>query len=309
MQMGDAARRDQIRAAGCVLWRPGARGPDVVLVHRSRYDDWTLPKGKREPGEHVLETAVREVAEETGIPVVLGRRLRSTRYQRGGRPKVVDYWAARPAAPGPLAGFVPNDEVDRLGWLPVPAARTRLSYAHDADVLDDFASGPVDTIACILLRHAAAGSKGAWPADDLLRPLDADGLREAKALAGLLRCYAPRRVLSSAARRCVATVQPYAARAGAAIEIEPALTVSPAGGEPPGVVQAARHLIEELVSGPVSAVACGHGENLPMLLDWVCARLGSKAPDNPRLAKGAFWVLHIAGAAAVPVERYQLSPP
>src|ERR1022692_3192383 len=191
--MDDAAADNEIRAAGCVLWRPGARGAEIALVHRSRYDDWSLPKGKREPGEHVLETAVREVAEETGVVVVLGRRLRSTRYQRGERPKVVDYWAARPAAAGPLAGFVPNNEVDRLDWLPVPAARARLSYAPDADVLDAFVSGPVDTIACILLRHAAAGRKGTWPADDLLRPLDTQGLRDAEILAPPLRSLpAPR---------------------------------------------------------------------------------------------------------------------
>src|ERR1019366_6104150 len=140
--MGDAFADDEIRAAGCVLWRPGARCAEIALVHRSRYGDWTLPKGKCEPGEHVLETAVREVAEETGVAVVLGRRLRSTRYQRGERPKVVDYWAARPAAAGPQAGFVPNREVDLLEWLPVPEARARLSYEPDADVLDDFASRP-----------------------------------------------------------------------------------------------------------------------------------------------------------------------
>jgi phosphohistidine phosphatase SixA len=190
----------------------------------------------------------------------------------------------------------------------VPAARGRLSYAHDADVLDDFVSGPPDTIACILLRHAAAGSKGAWPADDLLRPLDAQGLRDAEILAHLLSCYAPRQILSSAAQRCVATAAPYAARAGVAIEIESALTVSPGGGEPPDVTPPARKLIEELVTGPVAAVACAHGENLPVLLGWACARLGTKTPDSPRLAKGAFWVLHIAAATAVSTERYQPSP-
>jgi 8-oxo-dGTP pyrophosphatase MutT (NUDIX family) len=173
MLMGEAAAEDEIRAAGCVLWRPSARGPEVALVHRARYDDWSLPKGKREPGEHVLETAVREVAEETGIAVILGRRLRSTSYLSHGRGKVVDYWAARPAAAGPEAEFAPNHETDLLDWLPVPAARARLTYPRDADVLDDFASGPADTFPCVLLRHAAAGSKGAWPADELFRPLDA----------------------------------------------------------------------------------------------------------------------------------------
>ncbi len=103
--MDDAAADGVIHAAGCVLWRLSDRdrgpGREVALVHRPRYDDWSLPKGKCQPGEHVLETAIREVAEETGGAVVLGRRLLSTSYQRDGRPKVVDYWAARPAAAGP----------------------------------------------------------------------------------------------------------------------------------------------------------------------------------------------------------------
>src|SRR5580700_5286457 len=87
----------EIRAAGAVLWRPGPVGPQVALVHRPKYDDWSLPKGKTEPGEHVLLTAVREVAEETGIRVILGRRLPATHYTVRGRPKVVDYWAAKAA--------------------------------------------------------------------------------------------------------------------------------------------------------------------------------------------------------------------
>ena len=103
------------------------------------------------------------MAEETGIRVVLGRRLPSTHYDRDGRPKVVDYWAAR-AADVPQPGFRPNDEVDRLDWLEVPAARDRLSYPHDMAVLDDFAAGPPDTIPFILVRHASAGSKAAWRA-------------------------------------------------------------------------------------------------------------------------------------------------
>src|ERR1039457_1929422 len=185
--MDDAGADDEIRAAGCVLWRPGARGAEVALVHRSSCDDWSLPRGKREPGEHVLETAVREVAEETGVAVVLGRRLRSTRCQRRERPKVVDYWAARPAVAGPQAGVVPNSEVGLLWCWPGPEARARLSYARAADVLDDFAPGPADTVPCILLRHSGAGSKESWPGDDLLRPLDAQGLRDAEGLARLLR--------------------------------------------------------------------------------------------------------------------------
>lgn len=307
MPTRDAATGGEIRAAGGVLWRPGASGPEVALVHRLRYDDWSLPKGKREPGEDVLETAVREIAEETGVAVILGRRLRSTSYQSAGRPKVVDYWAVRPATAGPQATFIPNDEVDRVDWLPVPAARARLSYPHDADVLNDFASGPADTIPCILLRHAKAWSKNAWSGDDLLRPLDARGLRDAEVLARLLGCFAPGRVLSSPAQRCLATVRPYAERAGVAIEIEPAFAVSRAGAEPPDVMGSARRRIEELVDDAVPTVVCAHGENVPALLDWACGRLGSKTPDAPPLAKGGFWVLHIGGGAVLSAERHDPS--
>ena len=102
----------QIRAAGAVLSRRGDSGDEVAVIHRSRYDDWSLPKGKCEPGEHVLATAVREVAEETGIRVILGRRLGQARYRSLGHAKRVDYWAARPADAGARPGFVPNDEVD-----------------------------------------------------------------------------------------------------------------------------------------------------------------------------------------------------
>src|SRR6516162_11184871 len=101
--MADAPGGGEIRAAGALLWRPSGqgrrwwppgRGREVALVHRPKYDDWSLPKGKRDPGEHVLLTAVREVAEETSVRPVLGPRLRTVEYLAHGRPKQVDYWSA-----------------------------------------------------------------------------------------------------------------------------------------------------------------------------------------------------------------------
>ena len=223
----------EIRSAGAVLSRRAGGGDEVALIHRSRYDDWSLPKGKREPGEHLLETAVREVAEETGIRVILGRRLGHASYQSLGRPKRVDYWAARPADADARPGFVPNDEVDALDWLPVPAAQGRLSYQRDISLLAQFAAGPADTIPFILLRHASAGSKRRWPGNDLDRPLDPGGAADAERLAQLLSCFGCCRVISSGAERCVATVRPYAQLTGASIEIEAGLTMPQPGGAPP----------------------------------------------------------------------------
>ena len=142
--MADRDKPPKIPAAGALLWRPGEQGPEVVLVHRPRYDDWSFPKGKCLPGEHVLITAVREVTEETEIEVTLGRRLRTVRYLSDGRPKQVDYWAARPAAqaaggtgePAAPVPFTPNEEVDQIAWLPLTAAGDQLTYQHDTDLLE-----------------------------------------------------------------------------------------------------------------------------------------------------------------------------
>jgi 8-oxo-(d)GTP phosphatase len=296
----------EIRAAGAVLWRPGLVGPEVALVHRPKYDDWSLPKGKTEPGEHVLLTAVRELAEETGVRVILGRRLPSTHYTVRGRPKVVDYWAAK-AADGPQPGFTPNAEVDQLDWLDVPAARQRLSYPHDAAVVDEFAAGPPDTVPLIVVRHAAAGSKTEWRAaghtDDLARPLDEAGREQAALLARLLRCYGQARVFSSAAERCVATVRPYAIEAAMSVQADTGFTIGM------GSVSEARRRIDDILAGALPAVLCAHRENLPLLLEEACAVLGAKPPDGHPLPPGGFWVLHTGWNALVSAERHHATVP
>ena len=300
--MADPAAR-QIRAAGAVVWRPGAGGTQVALVHRSRYDDWTFPKGKREPGEHVLATAVREVAEETGLQVILGRPLGAACYENHGVPKRVDYWAGN--CQGPAAAFAPNSEVDELDWLEIPAARERLTYRHDTQLLDKFAGGPPRTVPCILLRHAEAGSKAHWKGNDLARPLDARGADAAERLAQMLSCFGPCRVISSAAERCVATVRPFAALTGAPIETEPLFTVGKHGADPAAAALAVADRAAAIAGGGTPAVICAHGENLPLLLRAACAQLGSGPPDGPALHKGGFWVLQSADRALVSAERHR----
>jgi 8-oxo-dGTP diphosphatase len=119
-------------AAGGLLWRdPDAADPRLAVVHRPRYDDWSLPKGKLEPGELLPETAVREVREETGFAVVRGRFAGRYQYQVETGPKTVFVWemsAREREAP-------PDDEVDELAWLSVRDALDRLTYALERDLL------------------------------------------------------------------------------------------------------------------------------------------------------------------------------
>lgn len=279
----------EVRAAGAVLWRPGTQGPEVALIHRPRYDDWTFPKGKAEPGEHLLLTAVREVSEETGIRPVLGRPLPTIRYLVKDRPKRIDYWAATPA-PGPAGQPAPS-EVDALEWLPVAAARERLSYEHDMLLLSKLTGGPEavagapGTVVFILLRHATAEPKKGWPGDDVLRPLDPPGREQAGTLAALLACFGTPRVFSSATARCADTLLPYAVRTGATVRAEPALTIG-------GSVPAAEDRLSELLDERIPTIFCGHGETLPGQLAALCRHLDAKPPPGPALEKGSFWVLH-----------------
>ena len=119
---------DRIEAAGGVVVRDGR----VALVHRPRYDDWTLPKGKLDPGESFEQAAVREVEEETGIRAQLLRELPPTTYRVRDRPKIVRYWLMEVDDAGP---FVPNDETDELRWVPLDEARELLTYHRDRDLL------------------------------------------------------------------------------------------------------------------------------------------------------------------------------
>ena len=301
----------EIQAAGAVMWRAGEDGIETALVHRSRYDDWSFPKGKAMPGEHVLLTAVREVAEETGTRVTLGRRLAATQYLTSGGPKRVDYWAGRPVSPGT---FIHGDEVDVLSWLPLAAAADQLSYDHDVAVLEEFAAGPADTTPVILVRHADALGRKAWRraghTDDLARPLSVEGEAEAEALGQILCCYAPGRIISSAAQRCLATVGPYSARTGAMVETEPVLTIGGAA-DPAGAdwepTDAALQWIAGIVTATRPVVICAHRQNLSWLLAEAAAALSAPVPDGPPLRKGAFWALQVSDGRLASAEHHLAS--
>ncbi len=132
-----------VLAAGAVVTRKGPEGREVLLVHRPKYDDWAFPKGKQDPGEHITATAVREVLEETGVEIRLGRPLRPQLYVvSGGRDKMVHYWVGHVLGDDDLSSYQVNDEIDDLGWFSLEAAAEQLTYLDDIDLLDQLAQAP-----------------------------------------------------------------------------------------------------------------------------------------------------------------------
>ncbi|MFI0406272.1 NUDIX domain-containing protein [Actinomadura sp. 3N508] len=289
-----------VRAAGTLLWRDGpgtgpAAGPEVAVIHRPRYDDWSFPKGKIDKGEHMLRAAVRETEEETGIVPRLGRRLPTSTYPVRERTKQVYYWAARPVAE---SAFTPNDEVDELVWLPPAEAEARLSYSHDVDLLREFLRGPLNTAPFVILRHASAGEKLEWREADELRPLDAAGRKEAAGLTALLRSYGPARLVSSATARCLESVLPYARLVRRPISTEAAFTV---GATSPG--RAVERLLALAADG-IPTIVSTHGEVVSELVTGLCREMGEKVPDDPSLRKSEFWVAHLAAGQMAALERH-----
>jgi 8-oxo-dGTP diphosphatase len=278
-----------VRAAGGALWRPAdGGGLETALVHRPKYDDWSLPKGKPDEGEHLLETAVREVAEETGLDVVVGRRSVRTEYEVPEGPKRVDYWLMRVVG----GEFEPNDEVDELRWLPVEEARALVSHAHDRAVLADLARTDVPRQPSLLMiRHAKAGSKSDWDGPDELRPLDGKGRRQAARLARVLPLFAPAELLTAERVRCRQTLEPLAARLGQGIGSLPELGEEEFAADP----QAALAAVERLLGPreePGVAVVCSQGGAIPSVLAALGVRFaGVPGALHPPAAKGSTWVL------------------
>jgi len=166
-----------IRAAGGVLWRTansstGPPGVEVAIIHRPRYDDWSIPKGKLVPGESDIEGAIREVTEETGYRVQIRRPLGEVSYNKGSGPaqrmKTVRYWSMH--AEGGV--FSPSREVDQLRWVSIDEAFSLLSHKRDLSILRTFAEGPLLTRSILVVRHGSTGNRSSWTGDDGERPLD-----------------------------------------------------------------------------------------------------------------------------------------
>lgn len=235
-----ASRRPPVLAAGALVWRLKNDKLQVLVVHRPRYDDWSFPKGKAEPGESMVLTAIREVAEETGRQIVLGRYLGKARRRLvSGRKKRTLYWAAQvlPEA-GPGEGLraavkpASKHEIDKVRWWKAEKAARKLTHADDkrllARLVDWYESGQLQVRSLVLVRHAKAVSRATWGYginSELTRPLVMGrGQAQARDVAALLSAYGVGELVSSPWRRCVDTMAPYAHGCGLDLRSDEAFT-------------------------------------------------------------------------------------
>lgn len=260
-----------------------------MIVHRKRYDDWTLPKGKVEAGESVPVCAVREVHEETGVTIRLGVPLDSITYEAGNAGlKKVDYWG------GLVLDSVrraPDAEVDVVSWLPVRAALSRLTYSHDHFLVQQYLEQP-PTTPFIIVRHAKAMDRKDWSRKDSARPINTRGRRQARMLVPMLDAYGVTKLVSSTSTRCVATVLPYAQEQELPIETHSLLSEEEGENNPKGVGRLLRKIrAATLKTGEPTAV-CVHRPVLPHILDAL-----NIAPAT--LVTGELLVAHLTSKGAV----------
>jgi len=299
-----------VLAGGAVVTREHpTRGTEVVVVHRKRYDDWSLPKGKVEAGESVPAAAVREVLEETGVSIRLGVPLDTVSYDltKPARPdlskhgkvlsgiKRVSYWGATATSSVKRA---PDHEVDVVAWLPVRAALSRLSYAADHFLLSQHLEQPATT-PLVIVRHAKAMDRKDWSKKDVARPINALGRRQAKLLVPMLQAYGVERLVSSTATRCTSTLQPYAGATKRKIMTYPGLTEEEGTHDAKGVAKIVRRMRTSAVTAGRPTAICVHRPVLPHVLDAL-----EIAPTT--LVTGEFLVAHVTGDGSVhAVERHR----
>ena len=300
-------------AAGALVWRTGSESLEVLLVHRPRYQDWSWPKGKVDPGESLPAAGVREVREETGHDIVLGMPLPRLRYRLSdGRTKLVRLWSARVAgeADAPARGarvpVTPStvDEIDDVEWMSIEKAEQTLTRPDDriplAELVALHEKGRLDTTVLAVARHAKAQARATWHGDETDRPLTRPGRTQAESLIPVLAAFGVREVVTSAWERCASTIGPYARAAG----LEPGYS---------DLTEAAHERSPSMVAGEVwrllqssqDVVMCTHRPVLPTVFDVLGQHsrrsVASMLPTkDPFLQPGQVLVSHIGQTSKGP---------
>ncbi len=274
-----------VLAAGGVLWCGKPGDPEVALVHRPKYDDWSLPKGKAEPGEHVIATALREVAEETGYRARLGPYLTTLQYRvtsaGSSSNKSVSYWSMKSAD----GSFQASDEVDAMQWLPLDQAQDRLDAKSDRSVLDAFMRTRKDTKLLVLLRHgesATASHRGS-----LVPVLEMLGVTD---------------LLSADEFSSVDMLTPLAEVTGLRVQREAQLTRAGFVGNEMQVVDRVR----SYAFSSEALVVCAGKRVVAGLLGALGRNSEAMGPAEMTVKKGGMWLLHHCDGAVSAYEKHEL---
>jgi 8-oxo-dGTP pyrophosphatase MutT (NUDIX family)/phosphohistidine phosphatase SixA len=287
---------DRIEGAGAVLWQ-SIEGGDVkiAIIHRPRYDDWSLPKGGVDAGESHIQAAFREVLEETGVKAIFGPEIGTVDYEVNGVTKEVRYWLAEAdefnaATPNP-------EEVDAIEWVSISAAIEKLSNSDDREIVrmaDEFGFGSTPLI---LLRHAKALKRDLWDGDDGDRPLEHVGQIQAAKIPAIYAPYAIEKIYSSDAIRCVQTIEAMAAEYG----ITPIYSseISEFGFEKDS--EKALDYALSVMLADKSSVMCSHNPVLPKLVKKLIGKKNFKRL-SAELKPGDSFVLHHRNGEVIAVD-------
>lgn len=302
-------------AAGAVLWRrtaePDHTAPEtaaegeieIAVVHRPRYDDWSLPKGKVDKGEGIVETAARELLEETGCPATLGWLLGYVHYPVGTSTKVVWYWTAEAkdrSATTPLD----TGEIGELRWVSPSEAAELCSYDADREViaaaLERLSLGTVRRV--LYIRHGKAADRRGWQGEDARRPLTRKGRRQAEALVPVVQGYGVQQCAAASPDRCVDTLFPAAKALGLEVEVDPALGDA-------ALTEGPRTVMDALVRASTARVSavCAQGEVIPAVVEGLSREAGAEIEDL-KAKKSSVWVLHFSAAEKLVGADYLASP-
>lgn len=285
-----------VRAAGGVVFRFAPRDePEVLVIHRPRYDDWSLPKGKNDPGEFSQDAAVREVWEETGYRCRVIAPLGNQEYMSPTGWKRVDYYAMTSWS---KTGFQPGAEVDEMRWIPVSKAGL-LTYARDRKLVRTADYETLQsTRTLFVVRHAVAGSRQRWTDPDHIRPLTGKGWRQARSIADRLAPEGIERLVSSPYVRCTQTLEPLGEMLGIPVEEHPALAEG-------GGMASTMRLIEEL-SGTNVALS-SHGDVIPSAIFRLAEAGTSLSHPIYFCKKGSIWAVNVVGGE--PLSAHYEPPP
>ncbi len=289
-----------IRAAGALLWRENSAGDlEVALVHRPRYSDWSLPKGKIDENETALACAYREVFEETGIKAKFTRQLGSVEYEDNGAQKRVKYWVAQALN---SSNFQPNEEVDELRWLSSADAIDLASHQSDKEMIERFLEIGASTDTLIILRHTKALERGDWDGDDSLRTLNENGLAQARSLISHLAPFAIDEIYTSDFTRCVQTVTPLGESRGLAVSKVPSLNEATFESDPERSITFANALKQD----ERNILICSHNPVIPTMLRGILnTKLKNK--DLIKLEPGDAWLVHRVKGEIVALDYLSIS--